>query len=77
MPLQDKNRPGRKVIRRKIISSTGRIFECAQDFAEEYDIAVQTAYIIIRRKQVFHGMTFRYLESEQKGVNQNGTESNE
>lgn len=77
MPLQDKNRPGRKVIRRKIISSTGRIFECAQDFAEEYDIAVQTAYNIIRRKQVFHGMTFRYLESEQKGVNQNGTESND
>lgn len=77
MPLQDKNRPGRKVIRRKVISSTGRIFECAQDFAEEYDIAVQTAYNIIRRKQVFHGMTFRYLESEQKGVNQNGTESND
>lgn len=62
MPLQDKNRPGRKVIRRKVISSTGRIFECAQDFAEEYDIAIQTAYNIIRRNQVFHGMTFRYMD---------------
>lgn len=77
MPLQDKSRPDRKVTARKIISSTGRIFDSAQHFAEEYDIAVQTAYNIIRRKQVFHGMTFRYLESEQKGVNQNGTESND
>lgn len=77
MPLQDKNRPGRKVTARKIISSTGRIFDSAQHFAEEYDIAVQTAYNIIRRKQVFRGATFRYLESEQKGVVQNGTESND
>ena len=66
MPLQDKNRPDRKVIRRKVISNTGRIFECAQDFAEEYDIAVQTAYNIIRRKQVFHGMTFRYMDSSEQ-----------
>lgn len=77
MPLQDKNRPGRKVTARKIVSSTGRIFDSAQHFAEEYDIAVQTAYNIIRRKQVFRGLTFRYLESEQKGVVQNGTESND
>jgi hypothetical protein len=60
MPLQDKSRPGRKVTARKIISSTGRIFDSAQQFAEEYDITVQTAYNIIRRKQVFRGMIFRY-----------------
>lgn len=77
MPLQDKSRPGRKVTVRKVISSTGRIFDSAQHFAEEYDIAVQTAYNIIRRKQVFRGLTFRYLETEQKGVAQNGTESND
>ena len=77
MPLQDKSRPDRKVTARKIISSTGRIFDSAQHFAEEYDIAVQTAYNIIRRKQVFRGLTFRYLEPEQKGVIQNGTESND
>ena len=77
MPLQDKSRPGRKVTARKIVSSTGRIFDSAQHFAEEYDIAVQTAYNIIRRKQVFRGLTFMYLESEQKGVVQNGTESND
>ena len=62
MPLQDKNRPDRKVTARKIISSTGRIFDSAQHFAEEYDIAVQTAYNIIRRKQVFRGLTFRYMD---------------
>lgn len=77
MPLQDKSRPDRKITARKIISSTGRIFDSAQHFAEEYDIAVQTAYNIIRRKQVFRGLTFRYLELEQKGVVQNGTESND
>lgn len=77
MPLQDKSRPDRKVTARRIISSTGRIFDSAQHFAEEYDIAVQTAYNIIRRKQVFRGLTFRYLEPEQKGVVQNGAESND
>lgn len=77
MPLQDKSRPGRKVAARKIISSTGRIFYSAQHFAEEYDIAVQTAYNIIRRKQVFRGLTFRYIESEQKGVVQNGGRTEE
>lgn len=77
MPLQDKSRPGRKVTARKIISSTGRIFDSAQHFAEEYDIAVQTAYNIIRRKQVFRGLTFRYIEPEQKGVVQNGKKSND
>lgn len=77
MPLQDKNRPSRKVTARKVISSTGRIFDSAQHFAEEYDIAVQTAYNIIRRKQVFQGLTFRYLEPEQKGEVRNGTEGND
>jgi hypothetical protein len=77
MPLQDKSRPDRKVTARKIISSTGRIFDSIHDFAEEYDVTVQTAYNVIRRKQVFCGLTFRYLESEQKGVIQNGTKSND
>ena len=78
MPLQDKNRPGRKVTARKIICiDTGQIFANASDMAEQLGIATQTAYNIIRRKQVFRGLTFRYLESEQKGVVQNGTESND
>ena len=77
MPLQDKSRSDRKVTARKVISSTGRIFDSAQHFAEEYDITVQTAYNVIRRKQVFRGLTFRYLESEQKGVNQNGGRTEE
>ena len=76
MPLQDKNRPGRKVTARKIVCvDTGQIFANASDMAEQLGIATQTAYNIIRRKQVFRGLTFRYLESEQKGVVQNGTES--
>lgn len=75
MPLQDKNRPGRKVTARKIVSSNGQIFDSAQHFAEEYDIAVQTAYNIIRRKQVFRGLTFRYMDdSEQTNTNRNETE---
>ena len=75
MPLQDKNRPGRKVTARKIVSSTGRIFDSTQHFAEEYDIAVQTAYNIIRRKQVFRGLTFRYLDrTEQTDTSQTETE---
>ena len=77
MPLQDKNRPDRKVTARKVVSSAGRIFDSAQHFAEEYDIAVQTAYNIIRRKQVFRGMTFRYLDSEQKGAIKNGGRTEE
>ena len=77
MPLQDKSRPDRKVTTRKIISSTGRIFDSAQHFADEYGIAVQTAYNIIRRNQVFHGLTYRYLDSEQKGVNWNGTKTDD
>ena len=75
--LEVRNEHDRKVKRRKVISSTGRIFDSVQDFAEEFDIAIQTAYNIIRRKKAFHGFTFRYLESEQKGVVQNGTESND
>lgn len=77
MPLQDKNRSDRKVTARKIVSSTGRIFNSAQHFAEEYDITVQTAYNIIRRNQVFHDLTFKYIESEQKGVNQNGEKTDD
>ena len=78
MPLQDKNRPGRKVTARKIICiDTDQIFSDVHDMAEQFGIATQTAYNVIRRKQVFHGLTFRYLESEQKGVIQNGTESND
>lgn len=75
MPLQDKNRPGRKVERRKVISSAGQIFDSAQGFAEEYDIAVQTAYNIIRRKQVFRGLTFRYMDRTEN--NQTEREVNE
>lgn len=75
MPLQDKNRPGRKVTARKIISSTGRIFDSAQHFAEEYDITVQTAYNIILRKQVFRGLTFRYMDGTEN--NQTEREVNE
>lgn len=78
MPLQDKNRPGRKVTARKIICiDTEQIFSDVHDMAEQFGIATQTAYNIIRRKQVFRGLTFRYLEPEQKGVIQNGTESND
>ena len=81
MPLQDKNRPGRKVTARKIVAydSDGNslILVSVTDMAEQLGIATQTAYNIIRRKQVYHGLTFRYLESEQKGVIQNGTESND
>lgn len=75
MPMQDKNRPGRKTSAREVISSTGRIFDSAQHFAEEYDIAVQTAYNIIRRKQVFRGLTFRYIDRTEK--NQTEREVNE
>ena len=62
MPLQDKNRPGRKVTARKIICiDTGQIFANASDMAEQLGIATQTVYNIIRRKQVFRGLTFRYI----------------
>lgn len=81
MPLQDKNRPGRKVTARKVVAydSDGNplILDSVTDMAEQFGIATQTAYNIIRRKQVFRGMTFRYLESEQKGVVQNGSRSEE
>lgn len=81
MPLQNKSRPGRKVTARKVVAydSDGNplILDSVADMAEQLGIATQTAYNIIRRKQVYHGMTFRYLESEQEGVDQNGTESND
>ena len=76
MPLQDKNRPGRKVTARKIICiDTGQIFSNASDMAEQFGIATQTAYNIIRRKQVFHGMTFRYMDGTEN--NQTEREVNE
>jgi hypothetical protein len=82
MPLQDKSRSDRKVKARKVIgivNETGEqfCFESIHDMAECFGIVTQTAYNIIRRKQVFRGLTFRYLESEQKGVIQNGAESND
>lgn len=67
MPLQDKNRPGRKVTARKIICiDTGQIFANASDMAEQLGIATQTAYNIIRRKRVFQGK--RYVYAQEGGV---------
>lgn len=76
MPLQDKSRPDRKVTARKIICiDTGQIFANASDMAEQLGIATQTVYNIIRRKQVFRGLTFRYMDgSEQANTNRNETE---
>jgi hypothetical protein len=63
MPLQDKNRPGRKVTARKIIcTDTGQIFANVSDMAEHLGIATQTAYNIIRRKQVYHGRCYVYAQ---------------
>ena len=74
MPLQDKNRSDRKVIARKIICiDTGQIFANASDMAEQLGIATQTAYNIIRRKQVFRGLTFRYMDDAEQ-TNRNETE---
>lgn len=76
MPLQDKNRPGRKVTARKIICiDTEQIFANVSDMAEQFGIATQTAYNIIRRKQVFRGLTFRYMDRTEN--NQTGREVNE
>lgn len=67
MPLQDKNRSDRKVTARKIICiDTGQIFANVSDMAEQLGIATQTAYNIIRRKQVFHGMIFEYLDNAEQ-----------
>lgn len=76
MPLQDKSRSDRKVTARKIIcKDTGQIFANASDMAEQLGIATQTVYNIIRRKQVFRGLTFRYMDgSEQTNTNRNETE---
>ena len=65
MPLQDKSRPDRKQKRRKVIgivNETGEqyCFDSIHDMAEHFGIVTQTAYNIIRRKQVFRGMIFRY-----------------
>lgn len=74
MPLQDKSRSDRKVIARKIICiDTGQIFANASDMAEQLGIATQTVYNIIRRKQVFHGLTFRYMDDAEQ-TNRNETE---
>lgn len=76
MPLQDKSRPGRKVTARKIICiDTGQIFANASDMAEQLGIATQTAYNIIRRGQVYHGMTFQYIDRTEN--NQTKREVNE
>lgn len=76
MPLQDKSRPGRKVTARKIICiDTEQIFSDVHDMAEQLGIATQTAYNIIRRKQVFRGMTFRYMDRTEN--NQTEREVNE
>lgn len=67
MPLQDKSRSDRKVIARKIVCiDTGQIFANASDMAEQLGIATQTVYNIIRRKQVFRGLTFRYMDDEER-----------
>lgn len=76
MPLQDKNRPGRKVTARKIICiDTEQIFANVSDMAEQLGIATQTAYNIIRRKQVFRGLTFKYMDRTEN--NQTEREANE
>lgn len=79
MPLQDKNRPGRKVTARKIVAydSDGNplILDSVADMAEQFGIATQTAYNIIRRKQVFRGLTFRYMDRTEN--NQTEREVNE
>lgn len=63
MPLQDKSRPGRKVKARKIVCvDTGQIFSDVHDMAEQLGIATQTAYNIIRRKQVYHGRCYVYAQ---------------
>lgn len=72
MPLQDKNRMDRNVTARKIVCiDTGQIFANASDMAEQLGIATQTVYNIIRRKQVFRGLTFRYMnDAEQTNTNE-------
>lgn len=79
MPLQDKSRPGRKVTARKIVAydSDGNtlILDSVADMAEQLGIATQTAYNIIRRKQVFRGLTFRYMDRTEN--NQTEREVNE
>lgn len=74
MPLQDKSRPDRKQKRRKVIcTDTGQIYDSASDMAEQLGIATQTVYNIIRRKQVFRGLTFRYMDDAGQ-TNRNETE---
>lgn len=78
MPLQDKSRPGRKVKARKVIgivNETGEqlCFDSIHDMAECFGIVAQTAYNIIRRKQVFRGLTFRYMDDAEQ-TNRNETE---
>lgn len=72
MPLQDKNRMDRKVTARKIVCiDTGQIFANASDMAEQLGIVTQTVYNIISRKQVFRGLTFRYMfDAEQTNTNE-------
>lgn len=73
MPLQDKSRPGRKVTARKIVCvDTGQIFFDVHDMADQFGIASQTVYNIIRRKQVFRGMRFEYLENAEQNNTKGG-----
>lgn len=80
MPLQDKSRPDRKQKRRKVIgivNETGEqyCFNSIHDMAEHFGIVTQTAYNIISRKQVFRGLTFRYMDdAERINTNRNETE---
>jgi hypothetical protein len=80
MPLQDKSRSDRKVKARKVIgivNETGEqlCFDSIHDMAECFGIVTQTAYNIIRRKQVFRGLTFRYMDdAEHTHTNRNETE---
>ena len=79
MPLQDKNRPDRKVTARKVVAydSDGNplILDSVADMAEQLGIATQTAYNIIRRKQVFHGI--RYVYAQEGGVTDYGGRTEE
>lgn len=76
MPLQDKNRPGRKVTARKVVCvDTEQIFANASDMAEQLGIATQTAYNIIRRNQVFQGK--RYVYAQEGGVTDYGRRTEE
>ena len=75
MPLQDKNRPDRKVTARKIICiDTRQIFNSAYDMAEQLGITVQEVYNIIRRGQTYRGNKYCYAK---EGGAEHGTQGND